>query len=250
MATSRPLRVLAWAMALGLPLLTACERRENVSPPVSMSSSEAGGSGLVLGSASDQSAGMNGGASTPGVTSNGAVVGSNTGTALPDGRLDETLSSPAAGGNALKPLSETEQLFVRQAVEAGLYEVAVASLAADRAQNDATKRMADQLLNDHRQANDKLQQLANGRMSVPSNIPPDKQAMIDKLSQAKGAAFDKQFIETVGIRDHQKDIQLFESAQKDIQDPELKLFVQNTLPTLKHHLSTAQDLRSVRKAGQ
>lgn len=249
MATPHPVRALAWAMALGIPLLSACDRRETLTPPVSMSSSEVGGSGLVLGTP-EQTAGLEGGASAPANTAPDTTVGSNGSTALPGGQLDDKLSSPAAGYGALKPLNEGEQRFVRQAVESGLYEVAVAALAADRAQSDATKRMAELLLNDHRSANDKLQQLANGRMSVPTDIPADKQATIDRLSKAKGAAFDKQFLETVGIQDHQKDIQLFESVQKDLQDPELKLFVQNTLPTLKHHLSAAQDLRSVRKTGE
>lgn len=233
MTASHTVRALTWAMAVGVPLLTACDRRETVTPPVAMSSSEAGGSGLVMGT--EHTAGLEGGASAPGATSN---------TTLPNGRLDEALASPAAGTNSLKPLSEAEQRFVRQALESGLYEVAVAALAADRAQSDATKRMAEQLLNDHGSANDKLRQIANGRMEVPTDIPADKQASIDKLSQAKGTSFDKQFVEMVGIRDHQKDIQLFESMQKNAKDAELKLFVQNTLPTLKHHLSTAQDLRS------
>lgn len=248
MATPHPVRALAWAMALGIPLLTACDRKETITPPVSMASSEVGGSGLTPGMSTDHMAGLGGDASAPDTTGTNATVGSTQGTALPSGQLDETLSSPAAGSGALKPLSEPEQRFVRQALESGLYEVAVSALAADRAQSDATKRMAEQLRNDHRSANDKLQGLANGRMNAPTDIPADKQAAIDKLSQAKGAAFDKQFLEVVGIQDHQKAIQLFESAQKDIQDAELKLFVQNTLPTLKHHLSTAQDLRSVRKA--
>lgn len=244
MATSHPVRALAWAMALGIPLLTACDRRDNAPPPVSMSGSQVGGSGLVLGSPNEQTAGLEG---ASGATTAEGTASGNQSAALPSGKLDETLSSPAAGYGALKPLNETEQNFVRQALESGLYEVAVSALAADRAQSDSTKRMAEQLLSDHRSANDKLQQLANGRMTVPTEIPTDKQATIDKLSQAKGAAFDKQYLELVGIRDHQKDIQLFEAVQKDIQDAELKLFVQNTLPTLKHHLSSAQDLRSVRK---
>lgn len=249
MTIRHPVRALAWFVALGLPLLTACEKRETLTPPVSMTSSQVEGSGLVLGSAGDQTGGLDNGASSPGASgtnASGATVGSASPGTLPDGQLDDKLSSPAAGGH--RPLSDIEQRFIQQAVQAGLYEVAVAALAADRAQSEDTKRMASMLLSDHRSANDKLQQLANGRMSIPSNIPADKQAMIDKLSQAQGAAFDKQFLETVGIQDHQKDIQLFESVQKDVQDPELKLFVQNTLPTLKQHLSMAQDLRSARKS--
>lgn len=248
MATQHPVRAFAWVIAMGLPLLTACEKRETLTPPVSWSSSEVGGSGLVLGAPGEQPAGLDGVPSTPGAIATTPPVGDNTSTALPDGRLDEKLPSPAAGSGALKPLNDSEQRFVRQALESSLYEVAVSALASDRAQSDATKRLAEQLLNDHRTANDKLQQLANGRMTAPSNIPADKQATIDQLSQAKGAAFDKQFLEVVGIQDQQKAIQLFESVQKDVQDAELKLFVQNTLPTLKHHLSTAQDLRSVSKA--
>lgn len=248
MATPHPLCALAWAVALGIPLLTACDRRDSASAPVSMSSSPVEGSGLVLGTSNEQTAGLEGGSAASGTDAMASAGNSSHSAALPSGKLDETLSSPAAGQGALKPLSEIEQRFVRQAVESGLYEVAVSALAADRAQNEAIKKMAEKLLIDHRTANDKLQQLANGRMTIPSDIPADKQANIDKLSQARGAAFDQQFLEVVGIRDHQSDIQLFESAQKDVQDAELKLFVQNTLPTLKHHLSSAQELRSVRKA--
>lgn len=246
MATTKPLHALAWAVALGVPLLAACDRRDTSAPNVSMSSSEVGGSGLTMGTPNEQTSGV---AGTDAAREAPATSGGDTTAALPGGTLDDTMESPAAGHGASKPLSEPEQRFVREAIQAGLYEVAVAALAADRAQGDSTRRMAELLLNDHRTANDKLQQLAKGRMTIPTDIPAEKQATIDKLSQAKGEEFDKQFIELVGIRDHQKDIQLFESAQKDIKDAELKLFVQNTLPTLKHHLSSAQDMRSVRKPG-
>lgn len=158
------------------------------------------------------------------------------------GSLDESMQSPAAGHSTLAELNPAEQRFISQAVEASLYEVAAATLAIERAQNESTRKMAEKLLRDHKWANDKLLQVANGRMAVPSSIPPDKQAMIDKLSQTTGEAFDQQFIQVVGVQDHQQVVQLFEAAQKDIQNTELKLFVQSTLPTLKSHLSKAEEL--------
>lgn len=83
---------------------------------------------------------------------------------------------------------------------------------------------------------------------IPTRVPEDKLAAIDALKQSGEATFDEQFLETVGIKDHEQAIVLFETAHKDIRNTALKGFVQDTLPTLKHHLSVARDMRSTRKA--
>jgi putative membrane protein len=151
-------------------------------------------------------------------------------------------NDPPAAGMSQSALSAADQQFIRRAAEASMYEVAVAKLAIEKANSDRIKSMANLLLDDHRRANDRLAQIAAGRMEMPAQIAPDKQGVIDRLSKASGAEFDRQFVQTVGIRDHQADIELFERAQREVQDPALKQFVQTTLPTLKHHLSSAQDL--------
>ena len=66
---------------------------------------------------------------------------------------------------------------------------------------------------------------------------------IDQLGKKNGDEFDRDFVRTVGVKDHEKDIKEFEKASKDVKDPELKAWVNKTLPTLKEHLAMAQKLQ-------
>jgi putative membrane protein len=44
------------------------------------------------------------------------------------------------------------------------------------------------------------------------------------------------------VSDHRKAVALYENARQDVQDPELKMFIDETLPTLREHLRAAEDL--------
>jgi len=66
------------------------------------------------------------------------------------------------------------------------------------------------------------------------------QRELDKLRSQSGAEFDKQFVR-MAIKDHKKDIAEFEKARTDLTDPEIKAFVDQTLPTLRNHLQMAQN---------
>ena len=65
---------------------------------------------------------------------------------------------------------------------------------------------------------------------------------IDKLGRKNSAAFDRAFAREVGIHAHEKDIKLLEKARKDVQDADLKAFVEKTLPMLRDHLAAAEKL--------
>ena len=62
------------------------------------------------------------------------------------------------------------------------------------------------------------------------------------LAKASGADFDKQFVATVGVHDHKQDIALFQKAANDAKSAEVRGFAEATLPTLKAHLASAQQL--------
>ena len=65
---------------------------------------------------------------------------------------------------------------------------------------------------------------------------------VEKLGKLQGDAFDREYVKTVGVKDHEKDIKAFEKASKDAKDPELKAWASKTLPTLKEHLAMARKL--------
>jgi putative membrane protein len=65
----------------------------------------------------------------------------------------------------------------------------------------------------------------------------------EKLLDAKiGNSFDKAFIDGM-VNDHKKAVAAFEKAANDSKDPDVKAFAAKTLPTLKSHLSMAEDLQ-------
>jgi putative membrane protein len=147
----------------------------------------------------------------------------------------------ATGGTA--PLAAADAQFVTKAAEGGQFEVEVGKLAADKASNPAVKSFAQMLVDDHGAANDKLKQIASSHnVALPASLPPDKKKEVDQLGKLSGAEFDRQFVKSVGIKDHHHDIDEFEKAAKSAKSDDVRSFAESTLPTLKKHLAAAEKL--------
>ena len=159
-----------------------------------------------------------------------------------------TISGNSTTGiNASAPrasISEGDRVFMTKAAGGGLYEVEVSKLAEQKASDQGVKEMASMLVKDHSAANSELMQLASSKgVTLPDKMPADKQAVIKKLSGRSGASFDTEYMRMVGISDHQKDIRLFENGSRNAKDPELKAWIDKTLPTLRAHLSHAKGMK-------
>jgi putative membrane protein len=156
----------------------------------------------------------------------------------------DTTATPASGARNAAALSPADSKFVKSAAEGGLYEVAVGKLAADKAGNAEVKSFGSMLVEHHSAANDKLKKVADAHgITLPTVLPSDKQKKLDRLSSLSGDAFDRQFVEMVGIADHQHDISEFEKESRSGKSEDIRSFATETLPTLKTHLATAQKLR-------
>jgi putative membrane protein len=140
-------------------------------------------------------------------------------------------------------ISRSDRKFIQEAAEGGMFEVEVAQLASSRASDAGVKGFATKLLYDHQNANNELVQLANSKHVELSAAPPrSKRQDIEKLAKLSGADFDRHFLQEVGIKDHEKDIKKFEKASGKAKDPQLKAWVDKTLPKLREHLAQAQKL--------
>jgi putative membrane protein len=49
------------------------------------------------------------------------------------------------------------------------------------------------------------------------------------------------------VKDHKKDVKEFQTASKDLKDPELKAWAQKTLPILQEHLQMAEQMEGAVK---
>jgi putative membrane protein len=136
--------------------------------------------------------------------------------------------------------------FVAKAGAGGLAEVEMGEVGVQKASNGQVKAFAKRVVTDHTKANEQLVSVTKGKgLEIPSSRSPTHKAMMDKFRAADaGKDFDRAYMEHM-IKDHQVDIELFETAADDVKlDAELRAYAKNNLPTLRDHLKQAQTIES------
>ncbi len=188
---------------------------------------------VALGSAWAQSSGSSSmGNSGSGTTSSGSTTTSPTvqpGTG--------TRNTPKSN------LARADRKFIEEAASSGMMELQAAQLAATKATDPAVKSFASTLADHHNTANKELMQLA-ASLGVEVPAAPERSARneLEKLGKRTGAEFDREFVREVGIKEHERDIKRFQKASKDVKEPQLKAWIDKTLPELQQHLAAAQKL--------
>jgi putative membrane protein len=100
------------------------------------------------------------------------------------------------------------------------------------------------MVQDHGQANEKLMAIAEKKsIQLPQELPEDAQQKYDELQQLSDAEFDRAYMDEM-VQDHEKDIGLFEQQAESGEDPDLRAFAEETLPTLREHLELAEETQS------
>lgn len=148
----------------------------------------------------------------------------------------------AAAQAASNLLSEQDTEFVGKAAQGGLAEVALGGLAADRARNDMVRDFGSRMVKDHGDANAKLLELAQAKgYEPPKALSKEHQAELDRLKAIDAEAFDRAYVEAM-VKDHRKDVAEFEKQAKEADDPDLRRYAEQTLPTLQSHLDAILDI--------
>jgi putative membrane protein len=144
---------------------------------------------------------------------------------------------------AADEINRSDKSFVQSAYEDGLAEVKMGELGLAKTANAEVKTFAQHMVDDHGKANTEIKAFADARnitvATSPTLVAQGKSKMIDAKS---GGDFDKAFAEGM-VNDHKKAVDAFEKASAEAKDPELKAFIDKTLPVLKMHLSMAEDLK-------
>jgi putative membrane protein len=116
-----------------------------------------------------------------------------------------------------------DQEFATEAAQGGLAEVQLGQLAQEKAASQ-------------------LQQLAKQKgLDLPAQANENQRSEKQKLEDLSGAEFDRQFIQGE-IKDHQKDIAMYQQETRSGKNGTLKSFAEKSLPILQKHLQIAQSL--------
>jgi putative membrane protein len=158
------------------------------------------------------------------------------------GGMSPTTRESTPGKPAPHQINQADRTFVRTFAIGGLAEVDLAKLAAQKASTDAVKDLAQRMIKDHGEANDRLAPLAKANgIPLPDQFDSEQQSMRDRLQQTGKTEFDLAYIRGQ-IANHQKTVQLLIYQIGSGENDDLKKFASDTLPTVLDHLRMAQSI--------
>ena len=149
-------------------------------------------------------------------------------------------SNNASMNSNTTPIVGEDSAFVMEAAMGGMMEVQGGTVAQQKAMNQRVKDFGSMMVTDHSQANNELKSLVSSRgIMLPDSLGNKMQNDLAELSKLDGKKFDSKYVSEM-VEDHKKDVQLFQQKAQTINDPDLKNWVNKTLPVLQKHLDSIQ----------
>ncbi|HLH52664.1 MAG TPA: DUF4142 domain-containing protein [Verrucomicrobiae bacterium] len=132
----------------------------------------------------------------------------------------------------------TAKGFIKEAFRDNQEEIDLANTGMNKAQNSELKSFLQHIQQDHTQANQQLQPLAQ-KYGVAEEQSKLRQHEVNRFEKENpGPDFDKK-LATELLKDHQKSISKFERASTRLQEPDVKQYAETMLPKLREHLQHA-----------
>lgn len=139
--------------------------------------------------------------------------------------------------------SSTDEIFVTNAAQAGIAEVADGKLAVANGSKSAIRTIGQRMVTDHTKANKLLASIARAdSLIVPAMPNASDRAIIAKHTMLSGSAFDTAYLNGQ-ITAHQQTLDLFNVEVAQGSNPRLLAFAKQTLPTIQMHLKMFQAAR-------
>ena len=80
------------------------------------------------------------------------------------------------------------------------------------------------------------------KLTLPATLDSEHQKMLDDLNAKSGKDFDTSY-DQIQVKAHRDAVALFEAYARSGEDSELKTWAGKTLPSLKEHLTMAENLK-------
>ena len=161
-------------------------------------------------------------------------------------KADSTNKANMDTSSANKPIVATDAEtsgFLVKVADAGMAEVQMGQKAQSKAVNQRVKDFAAMMVHDHSAANDKVKSFASQRnVMLPDAVGDDHKKMSEDLDKKTGKDFDKAYMDDM-VKGHEKVVDMFEKANNNVNDTEVKNFINSALPTIKAHLDSAKAIR-------
>jgi putative membrane protein len=175
----------------------------------------------------------------------------STGLGLPLDRIaavdSNAVSQPRAHEDEARPEDDLtrrnafEATFIMKAAQNAMTEVALGIAAISRSGSDAVRKFAQTMVREHREAERRLEQIAQGKgLDMPHQLDAQHQAFVKGMRERWGAMFDSAYAAHM-VSDHETAIELFK-GESNAEDEDLAAYAEDTLPTLESNKRMAERL--------
>ena len=141
----------------------------------------------------------------------------------------------------------TDQQFLDMAAQTDMVEANLGQLAQSSASSQQIKDYGQMLVTDHTNDFGQLFGIAHqANLNMPNAIDTEhNKAMIAPFQKLNGKAFDHKYVQEM-IAGHTKAIAAYKKEAADAQNPALKSYAEQALPTLQKHLDDAKALEKAK----
>ncbi|QJX47328.1 DUF4142 domain-containing protein [Hymenobacter taeanensis] len=148
----------------------------------------------------------------------------------------------SAKGTSTCPLDEFGCVFMPIAGSAGIFEVELGKVAAQRAIRSSVKKYAALMIEEHSAINEEYRKLMRRKGMVPPDTMMRVHLMkIDSLKWLPANQIDSRYAKMM-VADHKMAVEMFNKAYKEAQDPEYKAWLKPMLKVVRMHYKHAQTL--------
>jgi putative membrane protein len=157
-------------------------------------------------------------------------------------------SSLAFSGPALAATRPSDPQIAHIAYTAGNIDIIAAKQALNKSQNTAVREFAQEMVRDHKAVNEKALELAKKLKVIPTANPVsaslnrDAQATLKHLSNLRGAAYDRAYVDNEIAYHKAVNAALEQTLIPSANSPELKALLQTGLTLFREHQAHAEQL--------
>jgi putative membrane protein len=140
----------------------------------------------------------------------------------------------------------SDQEFVDFAAQTDMMEAHLGQMTQDQAGAQGVKDYGQMLTTDHTSDYNQLTAVAGkANLNVPKGLDSKHDAMIAPLEKLHGMAFDRRF-EHEMVMGHEAALAVYKRESNDAQNPDIKTYAAQVIPTLEKHLSDAKALEKTK----
>lgn len=140
--------------------------------------------------------------------------------------------------------AEKNAQFAVDAYSEGLLEIELSKYAKEKSTDINVKALAEKMIEAHALVNEELKRIADQKnIALAQGLSEEQQEQYSKLTSKVGSDLNEAYAEKL-VSDHKDAVSLYEKASEKEEDLDFKNFFTKTLPEIKHHLVSAEELET------